>query len=907
MKKFTLLAFVLLALVGGAGMALSQSLTGTVTGQVMDEQGAVLPGVMVTLSGRQGSQSTITDERGTYRFVGLNPGVYSVSAELSGFTPRTERDINVGITKQVQVDFTLSVGALAETVEVLGQSATVDTTSTASDNTLSHNMLSSMPINLGNFNTATNIMNYSPGINSGSGFGADEDYGNALLIDGVDTRDPEGGSSWVFFNYNIVEEIQVGGVGAQAEYGGFTGAVVNTITKSGGNMFSGLFEARHTNDSLAGNNVSSDVKTANPSLGDPAVITKLWDYTVQFGGPLKANKAFYWFSVQRYAFDRDPSGPLSLATEVSPRYNGKLTFNLTPNDTLTGSFQFDNYNVTGRTGKPPANVVKDNQTVNQDSPEAVWNAQYRRLFGTKAFLEAKFTGYWGYYYLDPIDPTPSRLDIGTGEYFGGAGSYYYADRGRNQLNVSVTNYAQKFGTHNLKFGVEIERSKVRTQYGYSQDIYFLDYYAQPYYAYSYSYDIDGRNKRESVYAQDSWQVGRLTTSAGLRLDHITGYSPAAGKDVYNPELALGPRVGVVFDVAGTGRTVLKTFWGRYYEAANFAPFELAVPGRNDFVTYVVHPGDVLEEVDRTPGQVYGVDSTMKHMRVDEFTVGFEHQLRRDMRFAVTGIWRDWGNFVAGVVPDGRWSPVQVATGSGLTGAPLTLYRWANRSQTQNDRLMRNIDGFQYLDTNGNVIGTLHPSRNYKGVMTVLTKNFSNRWQAQASYVWSEATGSVGNTGLISWGSGYVGPNLGYVNADGAMENDRTHEFKLLGGYQLPLIELNVTTYYRAISGARYTPFIAVSGSTLNYPGTTNARIEPRGSRRLPVEQTLDLRFERRFDVNVHKIGVFVDIGNVFNNDVVLARQARYPNRSISGSTVAFDAPTSIQQPRQITFGARWTF
>lgn len=907
MKKFTLLAFVLLALVGGTGTALSQSLTGTVTGQVMDEQGAVLPGVMVTLSGRQGSQSTTTDERGTYRFVGLNPGVYNVSAELSGFTPRTERDLNVGITKQVQVDFTLRVGALAETVEVLGQSATVDTTSTASDNTLSQNILSSMPINLGNFNTATNIMNYSPGINNGSGFGADEDYGNALLIDGVDTRDPEGGSSWVFFNYNIVEEIQVGGVGAQAEYGGFTGAVVNTITKSGGNMFSGLFEARHTNDSLAGNNVSSDVKTANPSLGDPAVITKLWDYTVQFGGPLKPNKAFYWFSVQRYAFERDPSGPLSLATEVSPRYNGKLTFNLTPNDTLTGSFQFDNYNVTGRTGIPPANVVKDNQTVDQDSPEAVWNAQYRRLFGTKAFLEAKFTGYWGYYYLDPIDPTPSRYDLGTGEYFGGGGSYYYADRGRNQLNVSVTNYAQKFGTHNLKFGVEIERSKTRSQTGYSQDIYFNDYYGQPYTAYSYSYDIDGRNKRESLYAQDSWQVGRVTASAGLRLDHITGYSPAAGKDVYTPDLALGPRLGVVIDVAGTGKSVLKTFWGRYYEGATFAPFELAVPGRSDYVSYFVSPGDALEEFDRIPSLVYGIDPNIKHMRVDEFTVGFEQQLRRDTRFAVTGIWRDWSNFVAGVVPEARWSPVQIATGSGLTGQPLTLYRWANRDQTQNQRLIRNIDGFQYLDTAGNVIGTLDPQRSYKGVMAVLTKNFSNRWQAQASYVWSQAKGTVGNTGLISWGTGYLSPSLGFVNADGYMENDRTHEFKVLGGYQIPGIEVNVSTYYRAISGARYTPFISVSGGTLNYPGSISPRLESRGSRQLPMEQAVDLRFEKRFSLDVHKIGVFADIGNAFNNDSVLARQARYPNRGISGSTVAFDAPTSIQQPRQITFGARWTF
>ena len=68
------------------------------------------------------------------------------------------------------------------------------------------------------------------------------------MLDGVDTRDPEGGSAWTFFNYNIIDEIQVGGLGQTAEYGGFTGAVVNTITKSGGNRFSFLSEWRYSND-----------------------------------------------------------------------------------------------------------------------------------------------------------------------------------------------------------------------------------------------------------------------------------------------------------------------------------------------------------------------------------------------------------------------------------------------------------------------------------------------------------------------------------------------------------------------------------------------------------------------------------------------------------------------------------
>ncbi len=105
--------------------------------------------------------------------------------------------------------------------------------------------------------------------------------------------------------------------------------------------------------------------------------------------------------MQRYAFDQDPAGPSKLRTEVSPRYNGKITWNITPSDQFTGSFQYDNYNVTGRFGLVSQSAADETQTLNQDSPEAVWNFQYRKLFGSNAFLEAKYTGYWGYYYLDP--------------------------------------------------------------------------------------------------------------------------------------------------------------------------------------------------------------------------------------------------------------------------------------------------------------------------------------------------------------------------------------------------------------------------------------------------------------------------------------------------------------------------
>ena len=218
MRKILILS--LLLLVAALPVA-AQSLTGTVAGVVKDEQGGVLPGVTVTLIGKTGNRATTTDAEGAFRFAAVNPGTYAITTELSGFRTKRQDNVDVGIGKMADINFTLGVGGVTETVDVVGESPVVDVASSSTDNTLSQDMLFNLPIRPDN--AATDLMNYLPGINSGSAYGGNEDYGNALLVDGVDTRDPEAGSAWTFFSFNIVEEVQVGGLGANAEYGSYTG------------------------------------------------------------------------------------------------------------------------------------------------------------------------------------------------------------------------------------------------------------------------------------------------------------------------------------------------------------------------------------------------------------------------------------------------------------------------------------------------------------------------------------------------------------------------------------------------------------------------------------------------------------------------------------------------------------
>jgi hypothetical protein len=925
MPRTLILSFLLSAI---ALPLAAQSLTGTVAGTIKDEQGGVLPGVTVTLTGKTGSRTAPTDAEGAYRFAALDPGTYSVTATLTGFRPKRQDNVIVSPSRVAEINLVLSVGGVTEGVDVVGESAVVDPTSSATDNTLSPEMLFNLPIRPPN--AATDMLNYLPGINNGSAYGTNADYANGLLIDGVDTRDPDAGSSWVFFNYNLMEEVDVKGIGADAEYGSYTGAVINTVTKSGGNRYAGLFDAYWTKSSFSRENVSAADIELNPSLAESAIVNKRLDLTGQLSGPIIEDKLFFFVAGQRFEQKDNPSGPLTLHHEVSPRFNTKLTWQPGPNDNLSFSFQWDYYNQTGRcwwpdalcTDKPP-----DNLTLDQDSPEAVWGVQWRHLFGTRTFAEVKYSGWWGYYYLDPPLRDPVHFDGTTGAYSGGGGVFYYADRGRNQVNASVSHYAEGFGKHDLKFGLEIERSKVHSRYGFPQGIYYYDYSAYypagQYVAYTYGYDADARNHRESVFAQDAWKpTERLTINAGVRVDFVRGRSAVLDKKVYS-NTNWAPRIGLAFDLTGDGMTALKGHYGQYYEAILFDQYARALPGWQDYVTYIYDPGGSLcgpngncfTEGSRLLFPIYTVDPNMEHPRVDEWMVGFERELAKDVRLEVTGIWRQDKNVQASVYPDARWKPTTVD--NGLAGQPLTVYNWANIDASQTTPILTNVDGFVYRDPDGNPLGTARAERKYEALMLVLDRRFSNRWQGRISYVLSKIDSSINNTGANTYGqtSFFETPTNALVNSYGRPDFDRTHEVKVYGTWQIPKIEVGLNAYYRFLSGTTWTPYARYSSKLINWPGFASGGrqpfLEPRGDRRLDNEDYLDLRIEKIFKLGAgtDRLSVYADIQNVFNAGTVLDVNRRYPSVSIAGydTPVGFGSPTEIADPRKFILGARWSF
>lgn len=886
----------LLIVLGLAAMpASAQSLSGTIAGQVLDEQGGALPGATVTLTGRTGANTQVSDGAGNFRFVGLAPGVFNLRAELSGFKTAEQAGITVSVGVTAQVKLTLGVGGLTEAVEVTANAVVVDTTTTKTDSKLSQDLLFSMP--LSRTNAAVSILNYAPGVNSGSAFGGAADSANALLLDGVDTRDPEGGTAWTFFNYNIIEEVQVGSLGQPAEYGGFSGAVVNTITKSGGNRFSSLFEYRYTTKDFRADNVRASVKLENPIIKATGV-DKLNDYTVQLGGPLKRDKAFFFASIQRYAIEQDPDGPRTIRTEVSPRFNVKFTVQPTPNDTVTANVQYDQYNQTGRTGLAGTNNTTDALTVQQDSPEVIWNGQYRKVLGNASFLEAKFTGYWGYFDLDPVNAVPARLND-DGAWSGGAGYSAKYDRLRNQLNASFNRYVNKGGTHNFKFGVEIERSKIRNRYGYTDGLFYYDVGNQPYLAYAYSYDIEGTNKRQSVYAQDQWTKGRLTANIGVRYDGIGG-DGSDGKQYYKTN-SISPRLGFALDITGKGNSVLRGFYGQLYDGAVFTSWSRAVPGIGDYVIYEVLPGNKLFELDRVSGaSKYTVADDLRHPRTDEYNVAYEQQLATSWKFTATYIRREAKNFLNSTLIGGQWAPANYTNPK--TGAAMQVYRWANRT-SQQKFLIDNTDTVNFPGA-----ASADAYRTYNGGLFVLQRAYANRWQAQLSYVYSRTRGNVASGTFSGVSSGqFETPNTILINRDGRVPLDRPHEIKIFAGWQVPKVEVSFNAYLRALSGTTYTPFARATSGTFNWTSSLDINLEQQGSYRNQPIQILDLRVEKVFSMGVNRFGLYADLENALNSGVVTARNARFPSLAVTGGTVRFGGPTAVAAARQITFGARWSF
>jgi len=324
----------LAALVAGVPSAAfaQRTTTGTVIGKIVDSSGAVLPGVSVQLTSPDalGQFSGVTDGQGNYRVTNLPPAEYEVRAELSGFGT-VIRKAPVRLNAVTEVDFTLSVGTVAETVNVTAETPIVDPERAGLSVNINNQALTSVPVTTNRrFQDAWLVV---PGVAVNPATQELTGSERRTSLDGADVTDPYGGDIFaVNLNYDAIQDVEVKALGAEASDGSsMVGQYMNIVTKSGGNQFHGSAALFVIPNAFNGSNVD----------GIPANSREDYQPDLTLGGPIKRDRVWFFSAYRRVQTDQTFNNTIVPVQRRGNLYFAKVTTQLQNNHRFQVSFQYD--------------------------------------------------------------------------------------------------------------------------------------------------------------------------------------------------------------------------------------------------------------------------------------------------------------------------------------------------------------------------------------------------------------------------------------------------------------------------------------------------------------------------------------------------------------------------------------
>jgi len=933
MRKASLILFVVLMVAPGA---MAQTMAdSTVTG-IVTAEGTPLPGVRVTATSPklQGPRATVTDANGAYLIPFLPPGAYTVTFEMAQMQTREEKLTLTGdMTDTVNVDLKLAAveGEIIVTAEK-NMTAPIEATSVSMN--INQDLINELPTG----RSYEQVTLLAPGVNAGGPndnlvISGAMSYDSLYLVNGMIVNENLRGQPHDLYIEEAIEETTVFTGGISAEYGNFTGGVVNMLTKSGSNEFHGSFRTTLRNESWTDPTPLTTVQedTINPT------------YEATFGGRLWRDKLWF-FTAGRYADtsaigqtepglaragDQDAAGnwipegtpitPITYpTTDENTRLEAKLTWAINQNHRLIGSY----IDVDRSATNTAFGTIMDLRSLIPDRtyPNTLMAINYNGVVTANFFIEAQYSKKeytflgGGSRWTDLINGTLLQdRQRGSLRFWSPTFRYQEGGEGRDHelgtINGSYFLSTGSLGTHELKAGYEyfdeirrvnnyqngsdyrvyayttiIRGDEIYPRFrssGTSTRIYWLPIFVQ---------SQGSHYASNAVYINDRWALNNhWTFNIGIRYNKNDAVSGDGEFQIDNSS-ALSPRFAANWDIKGDGRFKLIASYGQYVgRLAEGVGNDGDPAGRNASFSWSYAGPPINDDPMAPTSELIPTDQALAILFDWFFANGGTD--RRPLRTtpSIPGL-------ATILDPNGLTSPnvdewtlgFGAALGSkGVVRADLVFRQWddfyintTNMETGQVEFEDRSFDLEIVRNDNQGIY-----NREYKGLHTQLQYRFSNRFNLGLTYTLSKLEGNV--TGE-TWNSGPVSGEAGnypeyrqesWNYPTGPLTGDRRHRAKLWGTYDLP-------TSFGAFVFSLLQSF--ESGTASSTDGTIDTRsfvdnpgyqnpvsgvsyfFHGRGD--LTSEDIIRTDIGVQYSLPIKAVDIYVraDVFNVFNNQAVVS-------------------------------------
>ena len=946
---------VALGLALAAGAAIAQETTGAIIGTITSQDGATMPGVTVTISDEATGyeRTVVTDAAGEYRFVALPPARYVLQAALPGFQTY-QRAVDVALGRTVSNDFVMDIGAVTDVIEVTGEAALVDVTSTVTGLTVAAAEIDSQ-IPLVHDTQRIALLAPSTVMGDTAFNGADDGTydqqmvsvggssvgENSYQINGLNITNFRNGvgSSWVPFEF--VEEVQVKTGGYEAEFGRSTGGVVNMVTKSGTNNFHGAVSAYYEPDSL------QEQEPDTPYAYNQQEESEYLEANASLGGPIVKDRLFFFGFLQYRDTDYVKASSATAIHEMGsePYYGGKLDWNITPSHRIEGTYLTDETTIDQDLYGINDGVIdwgdyRSSGTLTRGGENYI--GKYTGILSSNFLIAAQY-GFNAFDRTDQAsgDVYPYAFDATSGTVHRmGNWTNYQRGHALDEREAYRIDGDLFLGNHSFRAGVDYETNWSEDYSDYSGGYRITYYYngtrfpdlpadqlIADYRIFRAAGDFEVYSN--AAYAQDSWALTpNLTLNLGVRWEQYENKN-ISGETFIKIDDQYAPRVGAIWDPTGEGRSKLFASFGLYHLpiASNtnirMAGSELytgdwyTVEGFNPDGSYIgldmsnpLAPQRVYAD-GQVPDVRQVVSENLDPMAQQELILGYEQMagsnwsvgarfVARDFQSVIEDIGADWTLYNVEGISTGWWG-VLANPGSGFSA-------WYDSDG----------DGtLEHYSFTAEEMGYPEAERKYYAVELTAKRRFANNWTADFMYTWSQSYGNY---------EGYVDSTIGQSDAGitqlfdypglmdhswGPLPNDRRHNLKAFGVYSFDFgLQLGGSFWYqsgRPISCQGVHPTDDWAASYLVASFYCGGEPAPRGSFGYTDDAyALDLMLKYDFKLGPTDWFVRLDTFNLTNAQAATEVDEQ-GDLDTGDPNDTFMTPTHYQPPRSVRLGVGLNF